>query len=174
MNKRLDEKSPPGWGGTVEKMKKDKVENPFALAWSMYKKGYEPHYNTSGSKKLKFREYFKQRKEGLNEDLDHNQATELVFHSLGLQTPKGGASKDEVDTILGMPIKGYGRKAFKNLSEDQTIRNLKNYQGEILPALTKDDTTVGDIIGFVTNGNAVEDEPNASHQDEENDDDEIV
>jgi hypothetical protein len=41
----LDEVSPPGWGKTVEKMKKHKeIDNPFALAWSMKKKGYEPHY----------------------------------------------------------------------------------------------------------------------------------
>ncbi len=39
----LDESAPPGWEKTVEKMKKDKsIDNPFALAWSMYKKGQKP------------------------------------------------------------------------------------------------------------------------------------
>lgn len=41
----VNEVSPPGWGKTVEKMKKHKeIDNPFALAWSMKKKGYKPHY----------------------------------------------------------------------------------------------------------------------------------
>ena len=37
--------SPPGFGGVVEKMKKDhpEIDNPFALAWDMYNKGYKPH-----------------------------------------------------------------------------------------------------------------------------------
>lgn len=42
---QLQEVSPPGWGKTVEKMKKHpEIDNPFALAWSMKKKGYQPHY----------------------------------------------------------------------------------------------------------------------------------
>lgn len=42
---QVQEVSPPGWGGTVERMKKHKeIDNPFALAWSMKKKGYKPHY----------------------------------------------------------------------------------------------------------------------------------
>lgn len=41
----INEVSPPGWGKTVEKMKTHKdIDNPFALAWSMKKKGYTPHY----------------------------------------------------------------------------------------------------------------------------------
>lgn len=40
----LDEKSPPGWGGTVKAMKKHKdISNPFALAWSMKNKGEKSH-----------------------------------------------------------------------------------------------------------------------------------
>lgn len=37
--------SPPGWSGTVEKMKEDhpNIDNPFALAWYMHKKGDRPH-----------------------------------------------------------------------------------------------------------------------------------
>lgn len=40
--------SPPGWGKTVEKMKEkhsDEIDNPFALAWYMKNKGYQPHPN---------------------------------------------------------------------------------------------------------------------------------
>jgi len=46
--------SPPGWGGTVEEMKKHKeITNPFALAWSMYNKGYKPHHKEKKKKKKK-------------------------------------------------------------------------------------------------------------------------
>jgi len=41
----LDEKSPPGWKGTVKAMKKHMPDDKaFALAWSMKKKGMKPHY----------------------------------------------------------------------------------------------------------------------------------
>lgn len=41
---KVGEKSPPGWSGTVKAMKKHpEIDNPFALAWSMKKKGYKPH-----------------------------------------------------------------------------------------------------------------------------------
>ena len=41
----IQEVSPPGWSGTVKRMKKHKeITNPFALAWSMKKKGHQPHY----------------------------------------------------------------------------------------------------------------------------------
>lgn len=42
---KLDEKSPPGWKGTVKAMKKHMPDDKaFALAWSMKKKGMKPHY----------------------------------------------------------------------------------------------------------------------------------
>lgn len=40
----IAEVSPPGWEGTVKHMKKHKeIKNPWALAWSMKKKGYKSH-----------------------------------------------------------------------------------------------------------------------------------
>jgi rubrerythrin/fructose-specific component phosphotransferase system IIB-like protein len=40
----MDEVSPPGFSGTTKAMKKHgEISNPFALAWSMYKKGARPH-----------------------------------------------------------------------------------------------------------------------------------
>lgn len=40
----VNEVSPPGWEGTVKHMKKHKgIKNPWALAWSMKKKGYTSH-----------------------------------------------------------------------------------------------------------------------------------
>ena len=49
--------SPPGWGGTVEKMKgHPEIENPFGLTWSMKNKGDEPHYTEKGKKKEEFKD----------------------------------------------------------------------------------------------------------------------
>lgn len=41
----IEEVAPPGWEGTVKAMKKHpkKIDNPFALAWSMKNKGAHPH-----------------------------------------------------------------------------------------------------------------------------------
>ena len=40
----LEEVAPPDWESTVKKMKDDpKIKNPWALAWSMKKKGYKPN-----------------------------------------------------------------------------------------------------------------------------------
>lgn len=45
----LIEKAPPGWAGTVKAMKKHMpVEKAFALAWTGYKQGKEPHYKDDG------------------------------------------------------------------------------------------------------------------------------
>ncbi|MCH2405682.1 MAG: sporulation histidine kinase inhibitor Sda, partial [Nitrosopumilus sp.] len=42
----LDEVAPPGWEGTVKKMKGDKnIDNPWALAWWMKSKGYKSNAN---------------------------------------------------------------------------------------------------------------------------------
>lgn len=47
--KKLNEKSPKGWEKTVKSMKKhDEIDNPWALAWWMKKKGYK-----HGKKKVK-------------------------------------------------------------------------------------------------------------------------
>jgi hypothetical protein len=41
----MDEVAPPGWEGTVKAMKKHptKIDNPWALSWSMRNKGYKSH-----------------------------------------------------------------------------------------------------------------------------------
>jgi hypothetical protein len=43
---QLNEISPHGWSGTVKAMlqKHPEIDNPYALAWSMKKKGHKPHY----------------------------------------------------------------------------------------------------------------------------------
>jgi hypothetical protein len=49
---KMLEKSPPGWSGTTKAMKKHKeIDNPFALAWYMKKKGDKPHYKPEKKRK---------------------------------------------------------------------------------------------------------------------------
>ena len=49
-----NEVAPAGWEGTVRAMKKHKdIDNPWALAWSMKKKGYESHIEEPKKKKRK-------------------------------------------------------------------------------------------------------------------------
>jgi len=51
MQESLDEKSPPGWEGTVKAMKKHpEITNPWALAWAMKNKGMKPHYKLNKRK----------------------------------------------------------------------------------------------------------------------------
>ena len=48
--------SPPGWKGTVEKMKEHKeITNPYSLAWWQKGKGHKPHYTEKGKKKEKYK-----------------------------------------------------------------------------------------------------------------------
>lgn len=51
MSNNFDEVAPPGWSGTVKAMKKHKnIDNPFALAWYMKKKGYKAHHKPEKKK----------------------------------------------------------------------------------------------------------------------------
>jgi hypothetical protein len=48
MESSVAEVAPPGWEKTVKAMKKyDKIDNPYALAWSMKNKGYKSHKKES-------------------------------------------------------------------------------------------------------------------------------
>jgi len=50
--KKVDEKAPPGFEGTVKAMKKHKeIDNPWALAWYMKNKGYKSHKTKDGKDK---------------------------------------------------------------------------------------------------------------------------
>jgi hypothetical protein len=43
-NGKMEAKSPPGWGGTVEHMKEhSNITNPHALAWYLYQQGDDSH-----------------------------------------------------------------------------------------------------------------------------------
>ena len=52
MKKKINEVAPSGWEGTVKAMKKHKeIDNPWALASSMKKKGYKSHKSEKKKKK---------------------------------------------------------------------------------------------------------------------------
>ena len=45
----MNEVSPPGWKGSVKAMKKHDIDNPWALAWHMKKKGNKPSFKAFAS-----------------------------------------------------------------------------------------------------------------------------
>ena len=62
MNKKIS-KSPPGWGGTVEKMKEHpEISNPFSLAWWMSKKEKGDEWGAGGKLKKKPKPHVKEKK----------------------------------------------------------------------------------------------------------------
>ena len=87
LDARLDEKSPPGWSGSVAAMlqhhpelskgktKDGKKKNPWALAWHLKNKGAKSHYKkqpeddsqskAKPAKKKKYKEWLKERDENL-------------------------------------------------------------------------------------------------------------
>lgn len=82
--------APPGWEDTVKEMKKDpEIDNPWALAWSMKNKGYEP----GGSDKEASSSYTKAYYtvvEALRELRDHHkqdpkQIAMQAVHTLSLE-----------------------------------------------------------------------------------------
>lgn len=74
----LEEVAPPGWEGTVRGMKKHKeIDNPFALAWSMKKRGAKSHKHEGVTMKIKLeqlRQIIKEELAGqsLNETFDRD------------------------------------------------------------------------------------------------------
>ena len=50
----LEEVAPPGWEETVKQMKDDpEIDNPYALAWHMKKKGAKPGYGKGNGRRKK-------------------------------------------------------------------------------------------------------------------------
>jgi len=55
--------APPGWGGTVEKMKEHKdISNPWALAWWMSKQKKGDKWGPGGELKKKPKPHYKEKK----------------------------------------------------------------------------------------------------------------
>lgn len=81
----LSEVAPPGFKGTVRAMKahghtgkgKDKIDNPYALAWHMKNKGDKPHYKDQKTSKrgkpVKFKKY---------RDEDSKEETVSIFDDI--------------------------------------------------------------------------------------------
>lgn len=79
----VQEVSPPGWSGTVKAMKKHKnIDNPFALAWSMKKKGDKPHY----------------KPEKKNEEVEIDEGLKDVAKK-AFKSLTGGSDKDHLDRL---------------------------------------------------------------------------
>lgn len=76
--------------------------------------------------------------------MDYRTALDFVLTKLRLHT-----DREDRDTVLSMPIRGYGRDAVKSLMEEPTLRGLPNFQTHILPALTRPETTVGRLVGLI-------------------------
>lgn len=93
-----------------------------------------------------FREYVEARDHG---GMGYDAALDFVLTKLRLPTPKEEKHRDEIETILGMPLKGYGREAVRSLMAEPSLRQLPAYQTTILPALTRQDTTVGRLVGLI-------------------------
>lgn len=98
-----------------------------------------------------FKNYLEQR-EARPGGLDYRSALDLVLTRLGVPSPGEGAKPDDVNAVLGMPLKGYGRDAAKRIAQEPTIRELPNFQSDILPALGRSGTTVGHLAGLIADG----------------------
>jgi len=84
----FQEKSPPGWGGTVWHMKHhhgDKIDNPWALAWYMKNKGDKAHYedDKDGSKAKKAPKKKKKYSDEKHESLSFKEWLKMVESNLG-------------------------------------------------------------------------------------------
>lgn len=107
----LSEESPPGWSGTVKAMKKHMPDSKaFALAWTMYKKGANPHYKDQGSstsdgkpeKKKKYKE------EAVNPKFAQAQSLARILKKAGTSADdardriqkKFGLSANELRSVL--------------------------------------------------------------------------
>ncbi len=78
--------SPPGWGGTVEKMKKHKdITNPWALAWWMSKKEKGDDWGKDGKLSKKPKPHYKEKKSSVDD---------IVNNVIGIEIkPITGSSK---------------------------------------------------------------------------------
>ena len=77
----IKEVSPPGWEGSVRAMKDNpKIDNPYALAWSMKNKGHKPHYKDKDGTPVKKDKY-------------KNENASKTFERLWLQHKRGDKAK---------------------------------------------------------------------------------
>lgn len=92
---------------------------------------------------LKFKKFFIE-----TQNLDYVNALETVFNLLGLPSPK--EDRSEVESILSMPLAGYGNTALQKIVKEPSIQKMPNYQTEILPALANRSSTVGRLVALLS------------------------
>ena len=74
----LKEVSPPGWEGSVRAMKDNpKIDNPYALAWSMKNKGDKPHYKDKDGTPVKKDKYKNEGAKSTFERLWHKRGDKV-------------------------------------------------------------------------------------------------
>jgi hypothetical protein len=120
----VQEVSPPGWSGTVKAMKKHKnISNPFALAWSMKKKGAKSHIKA---------EEVEQVEEGLGDTL--KKAAKKAVEVLG--GPDDEGHKKDLQRKMGIPQTGKPGHAKQNEEVEQVeegwdemLKSVKDKQG---------------------------------------------
>ena len=74
----IKEVSPPGWEGSVRAMKDNpKIDNPYALAWSMKNKGDKPHYKDKDGTPVKKDKYKNEGAKSTFERLWHKRGDKV-------------------------------------------------------------------------------------------------
>ena len=119
----MKEAAPPGFEGTVKAMKKKKeIDNPYALAWSMYKKGYKSHKNADGTMKE-----------------ESEQIDELSKGTLGSYIKKSKGS-----IIGGAQVMGMGNMVSKSASDKAENKVQKRASGinKAVDRLTQEETEI--------------------------------
>ncbi len=99
--------------------------------------------------RMRFSDFVSRKDKAVSEAMDHNAALDFVLAKLRLPSSSEG-KRDELETILSMPLKGYGTEAIKAILEEPNVRQLPTFQTRILPALTKPDTTVGRLVSLLS------------------------
>jgi hypothetical protein len=99
---------------------------------------------------MKFSDFIK-NKQLMAESMDYKSSLDFVLAKLRLPPAKED-NKDDTEMILTMPLKGYGADAIKSILQEPKIRELPNFQTQILPELTKSSTTVGRLVHLLSKG----------------------
>lgn len=108
-------------------------------------------------RKHKFKEYVLYRDSLIQEAMSYDQALDFVLTTLGLPSTKEKRNKDQLEMMMSMPVHGYP-KGLDALMKEPTLRDLPNFQQEILPALTSPGTTVGRLVGIIADAKAQDQE----------------
>lgn len=100
----IDEVSPPGFKGTVKAMKRKhpEIDNPYALAWHMYKKGATSNYKADGTRKDEGVPTREQQKEYDRLSKMSLTALQGILRRLEYDGPKVKSVEQAVDEIMAL------------------------------------------------------------------------